>query len=165
MKYSRIFLLIVFWVVSISGAQAHPYHVSIAELRYNPKNQMLEIALKVFTDDLEKTLSETAKKPVTLSQNTEVKNQLAAYLMKAFQVENAQKQVLPQRFIGFETEADAQWLYLEIPVNLESLKQIKLRNQILLETYSDQMNLVNLTINGQKKTLIFKEDNVLQPLY
>ncbi|KAA9340791.1 DUF6702 family protein [Adhaeribacter soli] len=164
MKF-RLYTLIVLALLGIGlRAEAHPYHVSIAEVSYNPKSQALEIAIKVFTDDLEKTLSDAAKKPVTLQQSPDVKSQLAAYLKKTFQVEINAKQVLPQKFLGFETEDDAQWLYLEIPVKPEQLKQLTLRNKVLFETFEDQMNLMNVTMNGQKKTLLFKHNDFVHAL-
>lgn len=162
MKKLRIFLLIFSLFFTTWKTQAHPYHLSLAEVKYNAKSQSLEIALKIFTDDLEKTLSISAKKPVEMKQTPEIKKQLETYLKQNFRLENAAKQVYLQRFLGHEMEADAQWLYLEIPVKLQDLKQAKFRNQVLLEVYNDQMNLMNLDLNGQKKTLIFKEGEVLQ---
>lgn len=50
------------------AAWAHTYHASIMEVRFNPEKQRLEIALKVFTDDLEKGLAQNQPKPVTLDQ-------------------------------------------------------------------------------------------------
>ncbi|MFC5272240.1 DUF6702 family protein [Adhaeribacter terreus] len=164
MKIRRIFALLFVLFAAFSNAEAHLYHISIAEIKYNAKTQSLEIALKVFTDDLEKTLSFAAQKPVTLQQTAEVKKQLETYLKKNLRLENAAKQTYQQRFLGFETEADAQWLFLEIAVKPDELKQAKLRNQVLLETYPDQMNLTNLEINGKKHTLIFKEGDVSKTL-
>ena len=78
--------------------------------------------------------------------------------------ENNAKKAYPQRFLGFEAEADAQWIYLEIPITAEELKKANLRNQVLVETFADQTNLTNIDINGQKRTHIFKEGEVLKPL-
>lgn len=145
-------------------ASAHPYHLSVAEIKYNAKTQNLEVALKLFTDDLEKTLSEMAGKPVQVTQNAAVQKQIETYLQKNFRVELPQNQVANQRFIGFEKQDDAHWFYLETPVKASQLPTAKLRNQVLVTTFPDQNNLTNLEINGQKRTLIFKEGEVLKPL-
>jgi hypothetical protein len=165
MKFRFYILLVLVMLGTFSKAEAHPYHVSIAEVKFNPKTQALEIAIKVFTDDLEQTLSDAAKKTVNLQQSPEVKSQLAAYLKITLQVENNVKQVLPQKFLGFETEDDAQWLYLEIPVKPEQLKQLTFRNKVLFETFEDQINLMNITLNGQKKTLLFKQNDFVHALF
>ena len=40
-----------------ASSLTHAFHTSITEMRYNPKAKTFEISLRVFTDDLEKTLS------------------------------------------------------------------------------------------------------------
>src|SRR5436190_19434900 len=134
----------VILLAAVFSVEAHPYHTSIADIRYNAKSQTLEIALKVFANDLEKTLSDAAKKPVTLNQTPAVQAQIAAYLKKVVAVELNPKQVLPLKYIGSEPETDTYWLYAEIPLKSNQLSQVNFRNQVLLETYDDQMNIVNL---------------------
>ena len=145
-------------------AQAHPYHVSIAEVKYNAKAQSLEISLKLFTDDLEKTLSELAGKPVLVTSDAAVQKLLESYFQKNFRIELPQNQVAVPRVFGFEKQGDAHWFYLDIPVKASQLSSAKLRNQVLIETFPDQTNLTNLEINGKKRTLIFKEGEVVKPL-
>lgn len=154
----------VIMFAAVFSVEAHPYHTSIADIRYNAKNQTLEIALKIFANDLEKTLSDAAKKPVTLNQTPAVQAQIAAYLKKVIAIELNPKQVLPLKYIGSEPEADTYWLYAEIRLKSSQLSQVNLRNQVLLETFDDQMNIVNLDINGKKKTLVFRDGDVVKPL-
>lgn len=158
---SLSFLLVLAIVFS---AAAHPYHTSIAEIRYNAKTQSLEIAIKVFADDLEKTLSDSAKKPFVINQTPAIQAQIAAYLKKVLALETSGKQVLPLKYLGSEAEKDTYWLYAEIPVKPEQLKQAQLRHQLLLDAFEDQMNIVNFEINGQKRTLLFKQDDYRKPL-
>jgi hypothetical protein len=157
-------LIFVFWMVSVATVLAHPYHTSLAEVRYNSKNQTLEIALKVFADDLEKTLSETAKKPVTINQTPAVQAMVAAYLKKMLAAELGNKQALPLKYLGSEPENNTHWLYLEIPIKPGNLKSFTLRNELLLATFPDQVNIMNLDINGQKKTLLFRQDDFRKQL-
>jgi hypothetical protein len=154
--------LLVF--ATIFAAEAHPYHTSIAEIRYNAKLQTLEIAVKVFADDLEKTLSNAAKKPVIVAQTPVVQAQIAAYLKKVLALEISGKESLPLKYVGSEAEKDTYWLYAEVPVKPAQLKQIQLRHQLFLDTFEDQMNIVNLEINDQKRTLLFKKDDYRKPL-
>jgi hypothetical protein len=159
----KVYLLLIGAFLVSFCAQAHPYHTSIGEMHYNPKSQSLEISLKVFTDDLEKSLSETVKKPVILSQKAEIKNQIAILLKNSFAIEQAGK-ALPQQFIGLEAEKDTYWLYLEVKVKPELLSELKIRNQLLMETFPDQMNILNLEIKGQKKTLLFRAEDYRKSL-
>ncbi|RYY10842.1 MAG: hypothetical protein EOO36_19930, partial [Cytophagaceae bacterium] len=51
-RFSLLLLL-----VPLLALTRHTYHSSILELRINPQQQQVELALKVFTDDLENALS------------------------------------------------------------------------------------------------------------
>jgi hypothetical protein len=167
MKLKTWYTFLLFFSILATAsmkAEAHPYHVSIAEVKYNAKAQSLEIALKIFTDDLEKTLSEKAGKPVIITSDAAVVKMLEAYFQKHFQVELPQNQVILPRSFGYQKEDDAHWFFLAIPLKAGQLEAAKLRNQVLLETFSDQINLTNLEINGKKRTLIFKEGELLKPL-
>jgi len=164
LKFWQSLVLLVCLLLPFQKANAHPYHVSIAEVKYNAKAQSLEISLKLFTDDLEKTLSEMAGKPVLVTSDAAVQKLLETYFQKNFRVELPQNQVAVPRMFGFEKQDDAHWFYLDIPVKASQLSAAKLRNQVLIETFPDQTNLTNLEINGKKRTLIFKESEVLKPL-
>ncbi|MBK0401982.1 hypothetical protein I5M27_03235 [Adhaeribacter sp. BT258] len=164
LKIWRNILLLVCLLAIFQKAEAHPYHVSIAEVKYNAKTQSLEIALKIFTDDLEKTLSDLVRKPVLLTSDAAVQKLLETYFQKNFNVALSHNQVEVPRLLGFEKQDDAHWFYLDIPVKASQLVTAKLRNQVLIQTFPDQTNLTNLEINGQKRTLIFKEGEVLKPL-
>src|SRR5688500_14334850 len=91
-KFLRWLMLLVCVLGAFSKAEAHPYHISVAEIKYNPKTQSLEIALKLFTDDLEETLSKLAGKPVLVTDVAAPKL-LEAYFQKNFLVELPQNQV------------------------------------------------------------------------
>ena len=90
--------------------------------------------------------------------------ELESYFQKNFIVELPQNQVAVPRMFGYEKQDDAHWFYLDIPVKANHLSGAKLRNQVLVTSFPDQVNMTNLEINGKKRTLIFKEGEVLKPL-
>lgn len=55
-------------------------------------------------------------------------------------------------------EADVTWIYFEIPTK-KLPKGYKLVNAVLTEVYDDQVNLVNLHYQNQKRSFIFKRGN------
>ena len=162
-NWYKLLLVFGFWLAFFK-AEAHPYHVSIAEVKYNAKNQSLEIALKLFTDDLEKTLSEYAGKPVQVTSEGYVVKLLESYFQKNFLLELPQNIVVLPRSYGFEKQDDAHWFYLNIPIKAYQLATAKLRNQVLVATFPDQVNMTNLEINSKKRTLVFKEGELVKPL-
>ena len=54
------------------------------------------------------------------------------------------------------------WCYLEIP-NIEAIKQLKIQNQLLLEVFDDQKNIVHIRgPKGKKGGLIFGRGKGIQ---
>ena len=44
------------WLITASISILHPFYVSVIEIDHNAKDATAEISVRVFTDDLEKTL-------------------------------------------------------------------------------------------------------------
>ena len=55
---------------------------------------------------------------------------------------------------GKEKEGDATWIYLEIPLN-EAVAGLKLKNDVFIDMYDDQTNIVNVFVQDDKKSFIF----------
>lgn len=136
---------------------AHTYHASIMEVRYNPGKQQLEVALKVFTDDLEKALSEGQPAPVSLEQTPKpLATQLAtALLRKSLQFSARPNETLPLQLLGLQQERDAHWLYFTLKAP-RPLTGFGLRHTLLLNQFPDQMNIVNLEAGGKKQSQLFR---------
>jgi hypothetical protein len=134
---------------------AHAFHTSIAEMRYNPKGKTFEISLRVFTDDLEKTLSvNNQNKKFVIESNDKNDSFIDQYVHKHFVVTTSRNQKVNYQYVGKEKEGDAIWIYLEMPVN-ESLKGSKIQNSVLMDSFNDQTNIVNIFVNNEKKSYLF----------
>ncbi|MBC8083394.1 MAG: hypothetical protein H7Z21_09295 [Hymenobacter sp.] len=138
---------------------AHAYHASIMDVRYNVQKQQLEIALKVFTDDFEAALS--AGRPVAVSLDQSPKplvTQLTTALLRGSLVLSSRPgETLPLLLIGIQKENDAHWLYCTVKL-ARPLTGFTLRHTLLLATYPDQMNIVNVEAGGKKQSLLFRDD-------
>lgn len=136
----------------------HDFHTSITRMDFNAKDKTFELSIRVFTDDLEKALSKDngGQKFVVVNND---KNDAAVekYIRKHFAMITSQKQKKTYSYIGKEQEADATWIYVEIPVQ-EALSGFSLQNTIMHDLFDDQVNLVNFNYQGQKKSYIFKKD-------
>ncbi|MDU0371060.1 DUF6702 family protein [Hymenobacter endophyticus] len=166
MKFLR-FLLPMAVALSVSlAAWAHAYHASIMELRFNPEKQRLEMALKIFTDDLEQELSAGKPRPVRTDQLTRAQlNPLLVDLLRRSVQFSARpnEAALPLTLVGLQKEKDAYWLYFTAPLPAKAAG-VSLRHQLLLATFPDQMNIVNLEAKGQKQSLLFREGETQQQL-
>ncbi|RIY09106.1 hypothetical protein D0T11_13110 [Hymenobacter rubripertinctus] len=148
------------------AAWAHTYHASILEMRFNPGKQRLEMALKVFTDDLEKDLSQNQPAPIRTDQLTRA--QLDPLLLNLLRREvqfsiRPGAAALPLTLVGLQKESEAYWLYFTAPLPAATTG-VTLRHQLLLALFPDQMNIVNLTANGQKQSFLFRNGEETQQL-
>lgn len=147
--YSSIILALSFFL--------HPFYLSLTEIKDNPTNHTLEISIRIFTDDFEKTLKSSHLGTFDLTHPKSKKEAGLAidqYLNHHFYLEiNGKKQIL--QFIGFETEENACWNYFQI-INVKSKlskSQYHIHNDILYEVHVEQMNLINFQVGGEKTSV------------
>jgi hypothetical protein len=144
-------------------AWAHAYHTSITELRYNPAKKQVEISFKIFTDDLEKALSQGQPASVHLDEQPRASVLAAAYIQRCVRVGSRPGEALPIQFLGMQHEQDAYWLYAKVAVP-HPLTSLRLRQTLMLDMYSDQMNIVNIEAGGQKQSALFRAGNEEQEI-
>ena len=134
----------------------HAYHSTITELRYNPAKKQLELAVKVFTDDFEKALSQGQSAPVNLTDAGPRPLALTtAYLQRTLQASTVAGAPLPLQVLGLQAENDGYWVYCKVPLP-GPLPAVKLRQAMMLEVFGDEANIVNIDANGQKQSALFR---------
>jgi hypothetical protein len=140
-----------------SFAPVHDYHVSVTQMQYNPAAKSFEVSIRLFTDDLEKGLSQSHNKQRFVIKNNDQNDAvIEAYIRKSFVLTDSQKKALPIKYIGKEQEEDATWVYLEVPFQ-GTLNGCKLFNTTLMEVFDDQVNMTNVRFTSDKKTFLFKK--------
>jgi hypothetical protein len=133
--------------------ERHPLYVSVTEINHNATDKTLEISCKIFTDDLEKTLSNINHKKVDLftpKDKAETDKQVADYVQKRLVIQVDGKAVALE-FVGFERENDAIWSYFQAAVGIAP-KKVDIKNNILYEAYEKQLNLMHVTVGGKRKS-------------
>jgi len=124
---------------------SHPFYISLTEIRQNPNSNRLEIATKIFWDDLEVGLSSFHEETIDFLNPDDpemLQQQVEAYLKENFQIWIAEKEI-NWVLLGFEVEEDAAWFYLESdPVKLEN--NIRIKNSVLIEDFSTQQNIIHV---------------------
>jgi len=148
----KVFLLLLI----CTSFRLHDFHTSIARIDFNAKEKTLEVSIRVFTDDLESALSkDNGGQKFVVVNNDKNDAFVEKYIRKHFAFISSKKQKKSFAYIGKEQEADATWIYVEVPMN-EPFVGFSLQNDILHELFDDQINLVNISY-PQKKSYIFKK--------
>lgn len=156
--------------ISAAWADAHDYHVSIAELDYDSRRGHLALAVHLFTDDLEMAL-EAAGAGDSLFLGTEFERADADSWLRPYLMQNLALELdghrVEWRFLGRENSEDlmAQWLYLEADVQGVPGKKWLLRNELLMDLYRDQKNLVHLRVDRERRTTMFFSRRKTQQSY
>ena len=140
---------------------AHDFHASVTQMQYNPKEKAFEISIRLFTDDLEKALTQELNTPVRLSPGSKSDAILEKYIQARFSYVTPQKQPKSIKYVGHEVEADANWIYLEMPYT-DVFRGGLLKQNVLMEAFEDQVNMVNIQYQGQKKTFVFRKNQPIQ---
>ena len=139
MQQAYIFALTTWMMV------VHPFFISLTEMRYNPQSKKMEIAQKIFWDDLEVALASEFKEKVDFlkpKDKAKLESQVKTYLLKHNQVWVNGKSVT-LTYLGYEVEEDAAWFYLESSV-AEMPKSVEVQSTILLKDFDGQQNIVHV---------------------
>ena len=144
---------------------AHPFYISVCQVDHNPDTGALEMSFRLFTDDLELALETMGTDRLRLGTEREAEKAdlyISRYLSRHVEIEIDGRRV-SAAFLGKEVDSDATWCYVEI-VGVTELSSMTIKNTLLLETFEDQVNLVHVNANGQKRSLVFNLQQVRQTL-
>ncbi len=151
-KKLLIFSLIL--VCANFAASAHKFYTSLTQIEYNASNGNAEVIINLYTDDLEAAVSGYVKRNVKAADK-DFERLVYAYLDTRFQLKNVKNQPLKNEYIGTEQKRDMLSIFLEIRnplgLNLSSLMHI-----VLLETFNEQTNIVNVKSGKIRTSLVFK---------
>ncbi|MFT6358642.1 MAG: hypothetical protein ACJAYJ_002868 [Saprospiraceae bacterium] len=125
----------------------HGFHLSQTLIEYNETDSTLQISMSLTLDDLEKALEEAGAPRLQLCTGKEHEKGtelMYNYLRANFEIEVNGKPV-SYGWIGKELNEDMEgvWIYLEI-TEVSDLKEIKVKNQVLIEELNDQKNIVQI---------------------
>ena len=139
----------------------HKYHLGNTKIVFNKSQQVVEITMRFFVDDIETSLNKLNQVTLELGNERELKNAdvyLEKYLLENFKVRINNRKVT-YKYLGNEVEKDIIYFYAEID-SITDIASIRVENTVLLEEFDDQQNIIRLRVNEKKKTLLLKKDKV-----
>ena len=149
-------------LVATTTAAAHPFHVTLSETNYNPKNDTLEIALRVNPFDLERALSRKAKRRIDIDRSADLDKRLEAYVNEHFRVTSENKAPFEINWIGKEISLKTAWLYFE--VGLDGVEKVDVTNSLFFELEHDQVNTMNFRNGDERYSLSFTTSRATRTL-
>lgn len=138
------------WLMAFS---LHPYYMSVTDIEYRATQKEIQIACKIFTDDLEDALKAETKKPVSLTDGKDKAAKqvlLQSYLRSHLKLMIDGKPVVFE-CIGYENEQEATWSYLLVK-NVPAFKSVTVYNDVLFQLRTGQINIVHVKHKGETKS-------------
>jgi hypothetical protein len=133
----------------------HPLHISVTEIKFDEKDNELEISSRIFIDDLEEAIRKDLNKSSfdilnpgkDISTDLLVSNHLASRFI--IKVDGNTAKI---KYLGHEIEGDALIAYLYAP-RIKKLKTIEVFNSTITDLFDDQSNLVHVTLGEKTRSL------------
>ena len=154
MKTHVLFL----FVILLFSSFIHQFYVSITEIQYNRDTQSLEVSCKVFADDYIFAVEKEFSRKLhfgTANQDPKSDEMMEQYALCRLQLK-ADGQPLTVKYIGKEIEMDVFWFYFEVPV--AGFRELEIGNNMLMELFPSQTNIVHITVDDQKKSLLLNRN-------
>ncbi|MCF8430090.1 MAG: hypothetical protein K9G64_08150 [Bacteroidia bacterium] len=136
-----------------SFAPAHKYYFSLTEIKVNTFTKTMAVSSKLFIDDLEFALQKANNTKYDLTKSAENKAVNAAlfnYMNSHLQIYIAGK-IVPLSLVGFETENEVVWIYLESKINNKEFIDTKIVNSLLYDFSSEQTNMIQFKWNNKSQ--------------
>ncbi|MXV37401.1 hypothetical protein GO491_01725 [Flavobacteriaceae bacterium Ap0902] len=131
----------------------HPYHVGSVEIKFNGQSQTFQVTAKFFLDDLENAINLKRKNGLFFYQTAQklaMQKALRQY-MKAHLVIKSEDKNIRLNFLGFEEVQESVYIYLESD-KTSSPSQVTVGLNALYDLFEDQMNIVHLSVNGERRS-------------
>lgn len=141
------------WLVTAALAMMHPFFVSVIEINHNPTEATAEISVRIFTDDLEKTLQKQSNGTIDIikpSNKAFIDQQISQYISKHLSLK-INGQPVKFNYIGYEIIKESTWSYFEV-ADVKTLSTIDINCSILHDFETSQINLFHVKSKGNQKS-------------
>jgi len=157
----QLFLALLF---SSSIILAHPLRLSLCEIEFYSKKNLLTVNLKLFLTDVNEALVfNPYSKELAFCQPNEHSNadkMLMDYLNRFFYVKFNKKKItleIKKKKLSGEGDNMALWVYLEKPVE-GKFNSMEIKNAVFTDLFYDQNNIVYIHINEKSKSVMLNKE-------
>ena len=137
---------------SLESKETHPVYMSVTEINYDVVRKSMGMVCKIFITDFEFVLKKYHKGVDLLNPSKKKTSDvwIDEYIQKNLKISMDQKRC-EFKYLGFEREDDALMVFYESPkINLP--KQFVVENTLLYDFKKEQMNIVHVEINSERKS-------------
>jgi hypothetical protein len=146
--------------VTATRAYSHPLHTTLSELTVTPDGSV-QIVLRAFVDDFSAAVAgKVGALPAPTA--TPPDSATARYVGDALALTDASGRRVFLGLAGVRRSGDLVWVTLRSPA-ARSVAGARLTNRVLFVRYDDQDNIVQTTVAGKRRTLLFTKRDGTTP--
>ncbi len=138
-------------VLALRAGGAHPLHTTLATVAWRADRHLLEVAVRVFAQDLAEAISGA------VSDST-----ACHYASRVLSFRDAAGRLMGAGSCSTEHAADVTWIRLIVPAATPA--GLRVLNAFLFERFPDQVNIVQATVDGRARTILFTSGDGPKPL-
>ena len=161
MNKKTFYTLTAIIFLTLSSFGVHKFYVSIYQINYSSDKKMLQITSRLFVDDVNVVLYKKFGKKTFLGEKNE--SQEDVNLMKKYILDNfslkVNGQLKPINYLSKEMEGNVIICYYNIK-DISKIKSLEVKNSALIELNSEQQNIIQSTIYGEKQSLLLTEETL-----
>ena len=149
----RASVLLLIALAAPSVARAHPLHSTITEVTEDRAHGTVRATIRVFADDFGTAVSHSVHGRA-LAPGAAWDAAALGYLNSAFGFSDSAGRTLPLRPCGTRRTVDLLWICVEA-ASAQGLAALKVRSAVLCDLFDDQVNVVQGTVAGARRSLLF----------
>ena len=141
------------WLVTGMVSILHPFYISVIEINHNPKEATVEISVRAFAEDIEKTLQKYTTAKVDILNPPDkalLEKQISTYISQRVKLK-VNGQPVTFQYIGHEIQKESVWSYFEV-VKVPELSTLEVDCSLLYDFEKSQSNILHVKNKGIKKS-------------
>ena len=141
----------------VPSVSAHRYFFGLTEISTNPNTHAVEIIHQYTLHDVQQALKKRLGKEFRLEQSNAEK-QIRDWLNEKFELTDSAGEAVVPSWVGFEADYQKIWIYQEVPKR-DNLCQWELSNTLLMNSFSAQVNTINVIDDYGNRSLTLTIEN------
>lgn len=157
-------------LLSSSITFAHPLRLSLCEIEFYSKKNLLAVNLKLFLTDVNEALvfnpNSTELAFCQPNEHSDADKMLMDYLNRFFYVKFDRKKInlkIKKKKLSGDGENTALWIYLEKSV-VGKFNSMEVKNAVFTDLFYDQSNIVYIHIDEESKSIMLNKETSIYEL-
>jgi hypothetical protein len=151
-KFRALLAVLSLMAVTATRASAHPIHMSYTDVHYSAATGSIEISIRVYANDFSAAAARRAHVSLRVDSLIDGRNALD-YVRQNFQIIDASGKAVNPTPCGVTRSQDM----LRFCFRLQSRGDFiwRVRNTVMTELFSDQVNVVQIAGSKGRKTVLY----------